>query len=468
MELSTSEAEAWQWQERLSRFAREVLPLQLERLFDRVTPSGELMKLDSVEIEVSFAPSEGAWEERLATEIIRKIGEAMPSGASGSAAGVSSGNAQTGTPGANPLDAQPGASTPGSPQVSGTEQSVMEQFFYFLETGRLPWQATEVLRRSLEKAVLSVLKKEEMRSAWREKFLDLLNRAEVGRRLGWQFSPKTLAVLAQHFFPERQAEVAENLRQIEWVVTQTAANPERLTAIFWAAFFEKPTAGVQLLPTVIQRFLEESPRKNKVFQQAAKTDEGIFLKKILEALPTRQEETQMGEAKKVSIDQLEGLYLENAGLVLLHPFLPTFFEALGMAKAGELTQPHRAALLLLYLATNRTVAPEHLLPLNKLLCGLPLDEPVPGRIRLTKKEKTEAQNLLEAVINHWVVLKNTSTENLQGSFLCREGKLTLQADGEWRLRVEQKTWDVLLDSLPWGISVIRLPWMKEMLNVEWA
>ncbi len=344
----------------------------------------------------------------------------------------------------------------------------MEQFFYFLETGRLPWQATEVLRRSLEKAVLSVLKKEEMRSAWREKFLDLLNRAEVGRRLGWQFSPKTLAVLAQHFFPERQAEVAENLRQIEWVVTQTAANPERLTAIFWAAFFEKPTAGVQLLPTVIQRFLEESPRKNKVFQQAAKTDEGIFLKKILEALPTRQEETQMGEAKKVSIDQLEGLYLENAGLVLLHPFLPTFFEALGMAKAGELTQPHRAALLLLYLATNRTVAPEHLLPLNKLLCGLPLDEPVPGRIRLTKKEKTEAQNLLEAVINHWVVLKNTSTENLQGSFLCREGKLTLQADGEWRLRVEQKTWDVLLDSLPWGISVIRLPWMKEMLNVEWA
>ena len=35
----------------------------------------------------------------------------------------------------------------------------------------------------------------------------------------------------------------------------------------------------------------------------------------------------------------------------------------------------------------------------------------------------------------------------------RPGMLTVDADGDWLLRVESRTVDILLDQLPWGISL---------------
>src|SRR5262249_43673767 len=42
------------------------------------------------------------------------------------------------------------------------------------------------------------------------------------------------------------------------------------------------------------------------------------------------------------IDLEEGVYVECAGLVLLHPFLPRLFEALGITREDRLVQPDRA------------------------------------------------------------------------------------------------------------------------------
>jgi hypothetical protein len=120
-----------------------------------------------------------------------------------------------------------------------------------------------------------------------------------------------------------------------------------------------------------------------------------------------------------------------------------------------------------WLATGQLNAPEYELPLNKLLCGIPLEEPVIGTLKLTKREKQEAQQLLEAVVRHWEVLKNTSPAGLQGNFICREGKLTQKNNGDWLLQVERKSIDILLDHLPWSISMVKLPWMPQMLWVEW-
>ena len=122
--------------------------------------------------------------------------------------------------------------------------------------------------------------------------------------------------------------------------------------------------------------------------------------------------------------------------------------------------------LLHYLATGETSANEPRLILPKLLCATEFGEPLPSETDLTEIEKESCYTLLKSVLNHWKPLHNTSIGGLQQTFLQREGKLTETATG-WKLDVEQKTVDILLDKLPWGFSTFRLPWMEQILNVDW-
>ncbi|ACF11302.1 hypothetical protein Cpar_0889 [Chlorobaculum parvum NCIB 8327] len=166
-------------------------------------------------------------------------------------------------------------------------------------------------------------------------------------------------------------------------------------------------------------------------------------------------------------DERNGLYVENAGLVLLHPFLPQFFSALKVAGDKELLQPDRALQLLHFLATGSENVPEYELVLPKILCGLAPASLAGKADTLSDEEKEESEALLSAVTRHWDVLKNTGIDALRETYLKRNGKLTRWYDGGWLIQVESKSFDILLESLPWGISMIKLPWMPHMLRVEW-
>jgi len=165
-------------------------------------------------------------------------------------------------------------------------------------------------------------------------------------------------------------------------------------------------------------------------------------------------------------DKTAGLYIDHAGLVLLHPFLPQFFRGIGIAEGEKLVIPNRAQYLLHFLATGIWSAPEYELPVMKVLCGLTLEYIAEPEEPLLQEDDEEVTALLSAVIHHWDALKNTSPDGLREAFLKRSGKLSFSS-GEWWLQIESKGYDILLDQLPWGISMIRLPWMPEMLRVEW-
>jgi hypothetical protein len=167
-------------------------------------------------------------------------------------------------------------------------------------------------------------------------------------------------------------------------------------------------------------------------------------------------------------DAKVGIYTALAGLVLLHPFLPQLFRALGIADYDKLLQPDRAIYLLYFLATGRIDAKEYELVIPKMLCHFPLERALGSNIIIATAEQEEGSALIAAVIRHWEVLKNTSVEGLQETFLKRSGKLSLLDNGEWLLQVESNACDILLEQLPWGISMIKLPWMPEMLRVEWV
>jgi hypothetical protein len=164
--------------------------------------------------------------------------------------------------------------------------------------------------------------------------------------------------------------------------------------------------------------------------------------------------------------QREEIYLQNAGIVLLHPFLSMLFERLNVLRGWEIAQPGKALRLLHYLGTgNEGPAPFELV-LSKLLCGIPFAQAVDLGELLTEEDKREADELLTSAIEHWSILKDTSSEGLREAFLRREGKLTFEAK-EWRLLVEKRGIDVLLDHLPWNIQLIKLPWMERLLRIEW-
>jgi|GEM_PF-5174060 len=166
---------------------------------------------------------------------------------------------------------------------------------------------------------------------------------------------------------------------------------------------------------------------------------------------------------------LREIYVDNAGLVIVWPFMTHIFKTLSLLEENNFVDDRskaRAIYLLQYLATGKEEFPEFVLPLNKLLCGWEIGTPLGREYRLTDFEKTESQKLLEAVISHWTALKQTSVDGLRTSFLQRNAVL-IETMRHWLLRVERQPHDMLLERLPWGLSMIRLSWMQKMLNVEW-
>jgi Contractile injection system tape measure protein len=185
----------------------------------------------------------------------------------------------------------------------------------------------------------------------------------------------------------------------------------------------------------------------------------------------RSKSGKVGEAE--SSVEAEPLYVENAGLALAGPFLPHLLQTLdlleevdGKARVREGEAASRAVHLLQYLVDGRTSAPEPQLILNKIFCGLPLDAPVEREIELTERERETADALLRSLLANWKILSNTSVAGLQETFLQREGRLHRTPEG-WKLQVQRKTVDVLVDEVPWSLSVIFHRWMPEALLVTW-
>lgn len=181
------------------------------------------------------------------------------------------------------------------------------------------------------------------------------------------------------------------------------------------------------------------------------------------ASPARAGRTAAAEPRE---DRL----VDHAGLVLLHPFLARYFEGIGLVdedRPRRLVDPARAVALLHHLATGEDHVAEHATTIAKVLCGVGAEVPIDAEPQLALSERAESDALLHAVIGHWDVLRNTSPNALRTEFLTRPGVLSVDSTGDWLLRVEERTVDILLGQLPWGISIVQTPWMTHLMRVDW-
>lgn len=167
----------------------------------------------------------------------------------------------------------------------------------------------------------------------------------------------------------------------------------------------------------------------------------------------------------------ESITINNAGLVLCNPFMPRLFSLTGLTEEGKFkdsASQKRAVFLLQHMLGTDLEVSQQELTLNKLMCGVDLNVEVNCLLSMTEQETELEQQMLSSVIQYWGHLGNISVPGLVQSFFLRDGILQ-QPSGEngWRLKVEQKGYDVLLDSLPWSYSPIKYAWMDTIIYVKW-
>lgn len=312
---------------------------------------------------------------------------------------------------------------PENVEVAPEEKGSFETAVFYLEKGYLPWNAnTQITQTELEFRLTEALYASP--SDARRFLRILLDDPRKLRRFVLCFSHTMRWRLADMIWPG----VKE-----EWNRLSLSTGVEASDSLpFWEVFYRKLKSGAKDVEEVVAR--------------------------IKEAPADVVEETSVPE---------EGIFVQNAGAVLLHPFLQPLFEELGAAKGDAVIQPEKAIQILHYAVTGRQTAEEWELPLLKLLCGIPFEEVIQFDKEFTAPETAEVEKMLTSLIKHWDVLKNTGIDGLQESFLQREGRIS-RGQTNWTLRVQQKGIDVLVGHLPWSIGFIKLPWMEHPLVTEWS
>ena len=158
-----------------------------------------------------------------------------------------------------------------------------------------------------------------------------------------------------------------------------------------------------------------------------------------------------------------------AGMVIVHPFIEELFRAQSLLTENDFRNEecrHTGVHMFAHLAFGELDTQEYDLLLAKLLCTMPWERSLlPWE--LTDEQRKSCDQLLLAALHHWPPLKSQSTQFLRQQFFWRNGRLKATNDG-WRLTIEKRAQDILLDRLPWGFGVIRMPWMKEILYVNWG
>lgn len=182
----------------------------------------------------------------------------------------------------------------------------------------------------------------------------------------------------------------------------------------------------------------------------------------------RMEQTAMDSTELQP--KADAIYIDNAGLVIIYPFIQSLFETIGLYKLGHHVKIDALApVVLQYVLRGDQCIKESDLPLNKILAGLTPTTFVPCGMNLSAGCMQACDELLTLLIGHWSALNGMNIARLREAFLRRRGRLEKTELG-WRLCVESKGVDVLLSSLPWdmGINTVKLPWMEECLVVEWG
>lgn len=383
---------------------------------------------------------------------------------------------------------------------SGKVWTNLELIQYFLRHGALP-AGIDISQTLLEEVMRDLLKKE---MAATRNSVRVLSTQALPASSGFNLiSDQLFKDMLQSFMPPKATELKlwhrlfkpkaslpqQERRLLTYIRPHllsyaAAVNPAQVSATHYIRHLIRhlnqvrqlsPQISVSLLKVIVAGVPDQFPSKPEI--QVALQLIAENLAKTPTPAPAEsaekapQEITRYAYKPRPKLGEGEPIFIKNAGLILLWPFLSMYFDRLKMMgpdrKFKDTATASRAVHLLQYLTTKQAAHPEFELVLNKLLCGLPLEDPVDFDIELTEEEISLSESLLNGVVGHWKMLGKTTTDGLRGSFLIRNGKLLKQEGNKWLLKVEEKPFDMLIDKIPWGLGMVKLSWMPHIITVEW-
>lgn len=382
----------------------------------------------------------------------------------------------------------------------GSTEKMIRTLIYFLEYGSLPWWNLD--KRGIDFLYPAVFDTLISADSFPRTLRPVLPKEKVRDRLIHQLPDVQLARLCRVLLKNQKTEIipepdlirsvsalAPHDRLMVWrlilrsVSAPTASSSDKFREYMVQQIVKAITAGTSQAES-IQKNLKTIVRVFPFMKEQEIEKEITEILKISQPDPTEHvksssetihQEEQFLFEKAVSEESIleeaipdDGQYIPHAGLILVHPFIKTFFEHCQILdpENQQLLDPELGAHLLHYVATGKTNAPEYDMVFEKFLCNIPAHQPIGRHVKLSRKHKTQAKNVIESVRHNWSPMKNSSTALLQNEFFQRPGKLVV-TDYDYTLTVERKTQDILLDKLAWGIGLVKLPWKEKFMYVNW-
>lgn len=402
-------------------FWKNIVP-DLEEAFDILSDEMIIVHLDKLEIDLGIITAKNIEECHWAPAIVGEVSDQIR----------------------KKLSQPPDKSSKVKEKIS---LSICRQWMSYIQNGFLPWETISINDQWFT-SVLQALATEYFAITELKKLI--LSSPHVARRIVLQHEEKFLIDLCSIMTSKTVGKSSLIMDELRELVRNTSHSTDSNPA--------KKRVKNEILKVILEF---ASPQTNATQERVPK-----------DQLTDGEEKTSTEEQKtfvKLRILKDDGVFISNAGIILLHPFLNQFFKRQKLIDAGAFISPEdkkKAIFLLHFLSTGDTQADEHQLVVPKILCDFPVEEPIEKAFDLSQTEITEAMDLLTAAIQQWDILKETSIEGLRVSFLQRNGKLLLKKE-QLVLQVEASSIDLLLDHLPWNLSIIKLPWVKEILRVEW-
>lgn len=473
-----SSQNAYVLQQKISEMVWTILIPELSLLFDDMVGKHEVIRLDKLEIEIGNIQDSNFNLGETTAEIVLQLEKKLQNLKHELAAG----------------NGQKNASGSKDENISKAQYQY-NNWLYWLEWGVLPSNAIRTEHRWME-LVLEQLALDHDATILLASLLK--NNYYAFKRLILQHDRADLISITELYTGFSQKELMKGIDEISQVFRQCKQQNAKPTfrdieINVWEYIFEKSILkrqkikGITFLSNILYR-LKQSEYEQMIFGEVKKdlikysilhkaikildTPNAIheYAKDAKNSFVTEVEKSEVPQPATDDISNTENpQFFNNAGMVILHPFLYNFFNRLDLIKEKKFkdnVSRSKAVLLLNFLAEGKEEVADFDLALPKFLCQMPLNVPIDRQLSISKIEKQEAKKLLKVVIQHWDALGATSPLGLQQGFLQRQGKLINDGQG-WKLSVEHKTIDILLDRLPWNLSMIKLPWMKELLHVEW-